>query len=265
MATKMDSYIVQLKNLIWKGRYKLKGVPWWRDFLVAPTPEMAQTVGGKFGGLFFEHDGDVVNKWLHYLPIYDALVLPYAGSDVRMLEIGVSKGGSLALWRKALGEKATIFGIDIDPKCAEFDGKFATVRIGSQDDAGFLKDVVREMGGVDIVLDDGSHVASHERASFETLFPLLSEGGLYMIEDVHTAYWPSFEGGLKRSGTAIEFMKKQIDEMHGHYLNKARNTETAIPPIESIQFFDSVIAVRKRKQAPRLHVNVPHHSTVASA
>ena len=67
MATKMDSYIVQLKNLIWKGRYKLKGVPWWRDFLVAPTPEMAQTVGGKFGGLFFEHDGDVVNKWLHYL------------------------------------------------------------------------------------------------------------------------------------------------------------------------------------------------------
>ena len=265
MATKMDSYIVQLKNLIWKGRYKLKGVPWWRDFLVAPTPEMAQTVGGKFGGLFFEHDGDVVNKWLHYLPIYDALVLPYAGSDVRMLEIGVSKGGSLALWRKALGEKATIFGIDIDPKCAEFDGKFATVRIGSQDDAGFLKDVVREMGGVDIVLDDGSHVASHERASFETLFPLLSEGGLYIIEDVHTAYWPSFEGGLKRSGTAIEFMKKQIDEMHGHYLNKARNTETAIPPIESIQFFDSVIAVRKRKQAPRRHVNVPHHSTVASA
>jgi hypothetical protein len=50
MAMKMDSYIVQLKNLIWKGRYKLKGVPWWRDFLVAPTPEMAQTVGGKFGG-----------------------------------------------------------------------------------------------------------------------------------------------------------------------------------------------------------------------
>jgi cephalosporin hydroxylase len=257
MAMKMDSYIFQLKNLLWKGRYKFKGVPWYRDFQVAATREMAETAESKFGGLFFEHDGDVVNKWVHCLPIYDALILPYAGSDVRMLEIGVSKGGSLALWRKALGGRATIFGIDIDPKCADFDGRFATVRIGSQDDAGFLKDVVREMGGVDIVLDDGSHVASHQRASFETLFPLLSEGGLYIIEDVHTAYWPSFEGGLKRSGTAIEFMKKQIDEMHSHYLNKARNTETAIPPIESIQFFDSVVAVRKRKQAPRGHVNVP--------
>ncbi len=84
-----------------------------------------------------------------------------------MLEIGVSKGGSLALWRKALGDRATIFGIDIDPKCAEFDGKFAKVRIGSQADASFLKSVVDEMGGVDLVLDDGSHVASHQRASFE--------------------------------------------------------------------------------------------------
>lgn len=233
----MNSYIFQLNNLLWRGRYKFKGVPWYRDFLVAPTPAMAQADGSKFGSLFFEHNGDIVNKWLHYLPIYDNRVLPYAGSGVRMLEIGVSKGGSLALWRKALGERATIFGIDIDPKCAEFDGKSASVRIGSQANAEFLKDVVREMGGVDIVLDDGSHVASHQRVSFETLFPLLSEGGLYIIEDVHTAYWPSFEGGLNRPGTAIEFMKKQIDRMHSHYLNKARNTETAIPPIESIQFF----------------------------
>ena len=50
MAMKVDSYIVQLKNFLWKGRYKLKGVPWYRDFLVAPTPEMAQAIGGKFGG-----------------------------------------------------------------------------------------------------------------------------------------------------------------------------------------------------------------------
>jgi hypothetical protein len=59
---KVDSYIFQLKNFLWKGRYKLKGIPWYRDFLVAPTPEMEQTVGGKFGELLFEHDGDVVNK-----------------------------------------------------------------------------------------------------------------------------------------------------------------------------------------------------------
>ena len=184
-------------------------------------------------------------------------MLPYAGSNVRMLEIGVSKGGSLALWRKALGDGAVIFGIDIDPKCAEFDGKFAQVRIGSQADASFLKTVVDEMGGVDLVLDDGSHVASPQRASFEVLFPLLSGGGLYIIEDAQTSYSHWFEDGLRRPGTAIEFMKDKIDEMHQYYLEGGRNQGDQIPPIESIQFFDSIIVVRKRRQATRSQVQIP--------
>ncbi len=113
------------------------------------------------------------------------------------------------------------------------------------------------MGGLDIVLDDGSHVASHQRTSFSTLFPLLSEGGLYIIEDMHKAYWPSFEGGLKRRGTAIEFLKDKIDHMHRHYRTRGLNTEATMPDIESIQFFDSIAVVRKRKQLPRYHVKVP--------
>ena len=109
-----------------------------------------------------------------------------------MLEIGVFMGGSLALWRKFLGPDAVIFGIDINPSCIAFDGQFACVRIGSQDDPQFLRSIVAEMGGIDVVLDDGSHIASHQRASFDLLFPLLSDGGHYIVEDMHTAYWRSF-------------------------------------------------------------------------
>lgn len=38
-----------------------------------------------------------------------------------------------------------------------FNGKHEQVRIESQDDAKFLESIVTEMGGVDIILDDGSH------------------------------------------------------------------------------------------------------------
>ena len=171
-----------------------------------------------------------------------------------MLEIGVHKGGSLDMWRKLLGSEATIFGIDIDPACAKFDGQSANVRIGSQADPDFLRRVVKEMGGVDVVLDDGSHIASHQRASFEALFPFLSEGGLYIIEDMQTAYLGHFEGGLRRKGTAIEFLKDKIDAMHRQYVVAGQNTSEAIPEIESIQFFDAIAAVRKRRQAPRAAV-----------
>jgi hypothetical protein len=113
------------------------------------------------------------------------------------------------------------------------------------------------MGGLDVVLDDGSHVASHQRASFNVLFLLLREGGLCIIEDMHTAYWPHCEGGLKRWGTAVEFLKDKVDEIHRHYRTKGLNTVASIPDIESIQFFDSIAAVRKRKQLPRYHIMIP--------
>ena len=174
-----------------------------------------------------------------------------------MLEIGIFKGGSLNLWRQMLGEKAIIYGIDINPDCEAYNGLSAQVRIGSQDDPWFLNNVVKEMGGLDIVLDDGSHIAAHQRASFEVLFPLLTEGGLYVIEDLHTAYWPAWDGGLKRRGTAIEFLKDKVDQMHAHYWRRGRNTSRKIPQIESIQFFDSIAVIRKKTQLPRHHVMVP--------
>ena len=212
---------------------------------------------GPIGRLFFENDAEIVHKWLHYLPIYEKLFAPFVGTPVRFLEIGVSKGGSLRLWRRYFGDAATLFGIDVDPTCAAQNGRYAQVRIGSQDDAAFLGGVVAEMGGLDVVLDDGSHVARHQRASFETLFPKLSEGGLYVLEDLQTAYWPNYEGGLRRPGTAIEFLKAKVDDMHRPYFARGANVPHAMTDIESVQFFDAIAAVAKRKQAPRRHVMSP--------
>lgn len=224
-------------------------------FSSANLPEFSQQYRGKVAELFFGNSGPTVHKWLHYLPIYDELLKPYVGTDVKMLEIGVFQGGSLALWRRYLGGKAVIFGVDIKQECARFNGEYGQVRVGSQADDGFLRTVVSEMGGLDVVLDDGSHVAEHQRASFDTLFPLLAEGGLYIIEDMHTAYWWDFGGGLRRRGTAIEFLKAKIDDMHAHYY-RAEGDRHPRGDIESIQFFDSIAVVRKRKQLPRFHVKV---------
>jgi hypothetical protein len=75
----------------------------------------------------------------------------------------------MAVWRKYFGPDALIFGIDIDQRCAVFDGHAGAVRIGSQDDPKFLNSIVKEMGGLDVVIDDGSHKAKHQLASFELL------------------------------------------------------------------------------------------------
>jgi hypothetical protein len=93
--------------------------------------------------MFYEHSGPLIHKWVHYLDDYDRFLGKYRGTALRVLEIGVSQGGSLSLWRKYLGRNARIFGIDIDNRCAQFDGRDGCVRIGSQADSAFLRSVFR--------------------------------------------------------------------------------------------------------------------------
>ena len=40
-----------------------------------------------------------------------------------------------------------------------------------------------------MIIDDGSHLPSHQLLSLETLWPSLAPGGLYIVEDVETSYW----------------------------------------------------------------------------
>ncbi|RHW16668.1 class I SAM-dependent methyltransferase [Sphingomonas gilva] len=200
---------------------------------------------GPFEQAFYDHKGRIAHKWTHYLPIYDRIIAPWIGKPVRMLEIGVNKGGSLEVWRTVLGSDATIFGVDIDPRVATRVESPNQVRIGSQDDPDFLRSVVQEMGGVDIVLDDGSHIGRHVIKSFETLFPLMPVGGVYVIEDLQTSYWPGMhEGGYRRKGTAVEYLKTLVDEINGRFHSHG-TSELFREQIGSIQFFSAVAVIEK--------------------
>jgi hypothetical protein len=199
---------------------------------------------GPLERMFYENPGRGVTKWTHYLPFYEQVLTPFRGKAVRFLEIGVFRGGSLDLWRRFLGPQAVLYGVDIDPACAARVTAPNQVRIGSQDDAAFLNGVVDEMGGVDIVLDDGSHIGRHQLASFRALWPRLTPGGFYMMEDLHTSYWPGFEGGLRKPGTGIELVKAIIDDMHGWYHGHeerlARREE-----IGAVTVVDSIAVIQK--------------------
>ena len=220
----------------------------------------------EFGKLYFSHTGRQCHKLVHYFPIYDRHLLRLRDGfseagvrrPLRLLEVGVRHGGSLQIWRKFFGTEATIFGIDVDPNCAAIDDADLTIRIGSQSDAAFLRSVVSELGGIDVVIDDGSHQAEHQVRTFEVLFPLLSSGGVYLIEDTHTAYWPEFGGGLRYRGSFVEYSKNLVDGMHAWYLRRNRSQKRELSPstISSISFYDSVVVIQKDDVGPPMVVKI---------
>jgi hypothetical protein len=210
-----------------------------------------EDIRGKFGfdgdllEIFASNTGPVVNKWHHYIPLYERYFRPYRNTPVHLLEIGVARGGSLDIWRKYFGPEAVIYGIDIDPDCAKFDGKSGQVRIGSQADPEFLRTVAAEMGHIDIVLDDGSHEMAHIEASLRTLFPLLSNGGIYMIEDLHTAYWRRFGGGISSSDNFFAAVRRMTDDMHHWYHNDGVENPELAGFITGIHVHDSMVVIDK--------------------
>ena len=88
------------------------------------------------------------------------------------------------------------------------------VEIGSQDDPDFLKYVIDKFGPFDMILDDGSHMNSHIIFSFLNLIDSLKSEGVYIVEDSCTSYWEEYEGGFRKSGTAIEFFKNMVDDVN---------------------------------------------------
>jgi Methyltransferase domain len=242
---------------------RLSGVSRLRQYKMA-TPMVPTADMPDIERIFWSNTGPLVHKWLHYLPIYDRYLAKYRGTDVKMLEIGVYKGGSLHLWREYLGPRATIYGIDINPDCAAVDGVDGQVRIGSQADPAFLARVVQEMGGVDIVLDDGSHIGRHIRASLDALFPLLADNGLYIIEDVHTAYSRRYDGRFSRHNF-MRLVSRMADDMHHWYHASGQRIAATADHLLGLHIYDSLVVLEKGQKAPPAHVDVGGTSTVKTA
>lgn len=205
---------------------------------------------GEYSKVFFEHRGLKSQKWSHYLPIYDEIVSEvkhYFPEGVRVLEIGVQSGGCLQIWRQIFGEDAKIFGLDINPKCAEL-GINAQVRIGNSGDINVIKSIVEEMNTIDLIIDDGSHNSLEQRKTFELLFPHLSDFGIYIIEDLEHSYYWSQHGGYLRPSSFIQRCKRLVDDLNGNYFLFPRLPSFQITKdlIGSVSFHSGLVVIRKR-------------------
>ncbi|MEC9376642.1 MAG: class I SAM-dependent methyltransferase, partial [Candidatus Neomarinimicrobiota bacterium] len=160
---------------------------------------------------FNTNTGRMIHKWIHYFDIYEQHFSRFRGSDVCIVEFGISHGGSLQMWKSYFGDKCKIFGIDINPHCKKLKEDQIDIIIGDQEDRNFLKLITKKIPKIDILIDDGGHKMKQQINTFEELFPYISENGIYLCEDLHTSYLSNFEGGYKRRNTFIEYSKNFID------------------------------------------------------
>jgi SAM-dependent methyltransferase len=141
--------------------------------------------------------GDLTRKADSYLREYERILAGRREQPLRVLELGVSSGASLLLWRDYL-PNAVIVGVDIDPMPEKLRGWDRVHFLqGSQDDPAVLDRAASIAGGAfDLIVDDASHIGYLTKRSFLYLFQSwLRPGGTYVIEDFGTGYLPDYPDG----------------------------------------------------------------------
>lgn len=203
--------------------------------------ELRASARGGMEQIFYSQTDLVADKWHHYLDIYDRHLARFQGSAMRFLEIGVQNGGSLQVWRRFFGPAADLRGLDIDPQCANLPRLDASVIIGDQSDRQVLLSIAKGRS-LDVVIDDGSHNWCDQIASFEALFPLLANDGVYICEDVHTSLVPEFSS-QKAGPTFLDYVHGLTKLMHSAYVGGNPGIARSI---YAIHVYDSIVVVDKR-------------------
>jgi hypothetical protein len=197
---------------------------------------------------FFTKNKDrLIHKWLHYFDIYHRHFERFRGKKITVIEFGVYHGGSLRMWKKYFGRKARIIGVDINPECKKFAEQNIEIYIGDQEDRAFLKRLMKKIGPVDVVIEDGGHTMKQQIHTFEEVYPHVTENGVFLIEDLHTSYWAKYGGGYRKPGTFIEYAKGYVDELNAWHSQgpKSFTVTDFTKSTKSIHFYDSIAVFEK--------------------
>jgi hypothetical protein len=136
-------------------------------------------------------------KPLKYYERYDTFLNNHNLFPKTILEIGTYEGHSTKIISKAF-EKSTILTLDFDIKNIDFeDYKNIIYKKADQTKKDQLIPLIKEYfpKGIDLVIDDASHICYYSKLTFDIVVPFLKPGGAYFIEDWGTGYWDSWVDG----------------------------------------------------------------------
>ena len=230
----------------------------------AALKRFRERFGHRFGGMgnsLFAQDLAALavlygsDKWggHRYAKHYEKHLGHLRNEPIKVLEIGIggyadpkAGGASLRMW-KAYFPRGDIFGIDLHDKRPHDEPRIRTFQ-GDQTDEGFLRRVIAEIGRPQIIIDDGSHINAHVIKTFEVLFPLLSDDGIYAVEDTQTAYWPAQGGScdLTSASTSMAFLKRLVDGLNWQeYINPGYVPSYYDQHIVAMHFYHNLVFVYK--------------------
>jgi hypothetical protein len=186
---------------------------------------------------------------------YEWLLGHLRDAPINFLEIGVLQEHSLKGWDQYFS-RANVYGADR--------GHYKSNRILWCDQSNLTSiQQLAKLRTWDVIIDDASHIPSHQLSTFLTLFPKLSAGGIYIIEEIETSYWadssrlygydicsskPCTESIVQQFAAAVDLVNRPTSSPSGCRLHGHRDvvfTPEIDAMIGSVSFIHNAVIVRK--------------------
>jgi len=190
----------------------------------------------------FENVTQKSDKVDAYFSVYQNLFKQYRSRpNLVFVEVGVKNGGSLSMWREFFGPSARIIGIDYNPSAAGMRERGFEICIADQSSSEFWERFFRDVGPIDVLLDDGGHTNKQQIVTVECALDHINDGGLILVEDTHTSYMRSYGNPSRYS--FMNYAKMVADKIQVRaypFKNAAPNRFSKV--VHSIAFFESMVA-----------------------
>jgi predicted O-methyltransferase YrrM len=144
---------------------------------------------------------------------YDKEFLKYKDKNIRLLEIGVHRGGGLAVFHEYFKD-GDIYGVDPHIYGAKENcQKFPRIRIFHEN--GYNQEFADTMPQFDIIIDDGPHTKESHLDSLKIYLSKLKPGGVFIIEDIAQMEWTEEYKTLVPQGMNYEIIDaREISNMN---------------------------------------------------
>mgnify|MGYP001490550182 CR=1 FL=1 len=203
-------------------------------------------------------------KWSNYFEIYENILKKFINKKITLVEIGVGNGGSLFMWKKFLGKKAKIIGIELNPEAKKLEKHGFNIFIGDQSDPEFWKNFYKKTGKIDILIDDGGHTNLQQITSVMESIPYIKNNGVMIIEDTHTSFmnYKGFKNPSKYS--FINFSLHLIENIHQRNPMVKKDMNFVSRKIHSINYYDSIVVINFNNKNMKYSKNLKNNNKLKS-
>jgi GT2 family glycosyltransferase len=215
--------------------------------------------------LYADHPGQAMQKWSAHLAAFERLFAPYREAPLRLLQISAMPDGSIELWARYFAQASVLLSSVAAPgkvgAAADMRVRFV---IGAPEAPVVLAEVRRHSAQFDIIIDSASLSGAEVVGTFSAYFPLLADGGLYLVENLDCSYQQRHGGGLYAPYTPLAFFKRLVDVIGHEHWGVARTREellagffpdsaaalsgAELAQVAAVEFINALCVVRKRAE-----------------